>query len=96
MSDRYSFYKYYIELGEYAKAEVIRVTSSDMPGPDYGNAGWTSLLNFISTVQSAPNMMRSSVECPLEVTIKHDGKAWVLESKAIIKSEKPKPEPIIG
>ncbi len=75
-----------IAMGQLKAQEVVRVEGDDTPGPEDGNLGWRAFWNFIQSLQTNPNVIRHSVECPNEFVIRHNGRTWTVESKAIVDS----------
>lgn len=76
-----------IQLGERKQQETVRIEGDDSAGPDDGNAGYRSFWDFVAVLQANPTLLRHSVECPTDFSIRHSGRNWFLESHAIVPSE---------
>mgnify|MGYP005817549573 CR=1 FL=1 len=76
-----------VQMGQKKVQEVVRVEGDDMPGPDDGVAGFQALWFFVQSLQTNPTLLRHSVDCPSEVSIKYNGRTWYAESRAVVDAD---------
>lgn len=73
-----------ISMGQHKVQEVVRIEGDDQPGPDDGNFGFRAFWEFMTSLQTNPALLRHSVECPTEFVVKHNGRAWIAETRALV------------
>jgi hypothetical protein len=73
-----------VAMGQHKVQEVVRIEGDEAPGPDDGTFGFRAFWEFITSLQTNPTLLRHSVECPIEVVIKHTGHSWIVETKALV------------
>jgi hypothetical protein len=65
-------------LGQDRFRSVVRL-EGDACEPD-GSSGFLGLGTFLLTLIESPGVIRHATDCPEEISIKHNGTGWVLES----------------
>jgi hypothetical protein len=71
-------------MGQHKAMEIIRIEGEPAPGPDDGHYGYKALWEFLESIHTNPTILRNTVDCPAEYNIKHNGKCWTMEVRALV------------